>query len=137
MTFYFDSSVLLKRYIAEKGSERVDALFLEADAIAVSALGLPEIISTLCRLHREKKLSSAQYNQCKQAVIDDFAAFDVYPLSPEITKATMDILERSDLRAADAIHVACAMEAKAIRFISSDVRQIKAAKDLHLKVESV
>ena len=137
MTFYFDSSALLKRYVAEKGSERVDALFLEADSIAVSALGLPEIISTLCRLRREKRLTSAQYAQCKQAVIDDFAAFDIYPLSPEIIRSSMDILEASDLRTADAIHVACAIEAKAARFISSDIRQIHAAKELHLKVEPV
>ncbi len=137
MKFYFDSSALFKRYVFEKGSDVVDKLFLEADSIAVSAIALPEIISTLCRLRRERKLSSAQYARCKQAVIDDFAGFDIYPLTPEIIRSSMDILEASDLRSADAIHVACAIEARSARFISSDARQIQTAKELHLKVESV
>lgn len=137
MKFYFDSSALTKRYISEKGSDRVDSLFLEADSVVVSSICLPEIISALARLRREKKLNADQYNQCKRAAIEDITAFEVCLLSPEVLKTTIHVLEHSELRAADAVHVASAINAKVSRFVSSDARQISTAKEFNLTVDSV
>ena len=137
MKFYFDSSALVKRYIQEKGSDVVDKLFQEADAVIVNAICLPEIISALSRLRREKKLSSHQYAQCKRAVIEDFTAFEVCQLSIEVISRSVDVLEKSKLRAMDALHVAAAIETKASRFISGDIEQIAAAKEFGLSIESV
>ena len=137
MKFYFDSSALFKRYIAEKGSDRIDDLFFEADSVVVSGISLPEIISALSRLHREKKLNAHQYNQCKKAVLTDFVGFQECSLSPEVVSMAILVLERGDLRAADAIHIASALEAKVSRFISSDARQVAAAKIFNLAVEAV
>ena len=134
MKFYFDSSALVKRYILEPGSEDIDRLFLEADSVVVSSICLPEIISALSRLRREKKLNAHQYNQCKRAMVEDMAFFEVCQLSPEVLRTTVDILERCELRAADAIHVASAIEAKTSRFVSSDAKQIEAAKKFELTV---
>ena len=137
MKFYFDSSALTKRYVSEPASDTIDHLFMEADPIVVSSICLPEIISALARLRREKKLNTHQYNQCKQAVLEDFELFDVCQLSPEVLKTTVTILEHSELRAADALHVASAIEAKVSRFVSGDFRQIAAAKKFDLAVEAV
>lgn len=137
MKFYFDSSALLKRYIAETGSDLVDGLFLEADSVAVSSICLPEVISALSRLRREKKLNPHQYNLCKKAAVEDFVSFEVCELSPVVVRTTIHILEHSDLRAADAIHLASAINAKVSRFISSDAKQILTAKEFNLSVESV
>ena len=101
----------------------------------VSSICLPEIISALSRLRREKKLNAHQYNQCKRAVIEDFASFEVCQLSSDVLRTTINILEHCELRAADAIHVASAIEAKTARFISSDARQIAAAKKFNLAVD--
>ncbi len=137
MKFYFDSSALLKRYIAEKGSDLIDGLFLEADSVVVSSICLLEIISALSRLRREKKLNAHQYNQCKRAALEDFAAFEVCQLSSEVLRTTIHILEHSELRAADALHVASAINAKVSRFVSSDAKQIITAKEFNLTVDSV
>jgi len=137
LKFYFDSSALLKRYIDEKGSDLVDGLFLEADAVVVSSICLPEIISALSRLRRETKLNAHQYNQCKRAALEDFAAFEVCQLSSEVLRTTIHILEHSELRAADALHVASAINAKVSRFVSSDTKQTLTAKEFNLTVESV
>ena len=137
MKLYLDSSALTKRYISEPGSNAIDHLFLEADSVVVSSICLPEIISALSRLRREKKLNTHQYNQCKRAAIEDFASFEVCQLSPEVLKTTITILEHSELRAADALHVASAIEAKVSRFVSSDTKQIAAAKKFNLTVDSV
>ena len=136
MKFYFDSSALTKRYISEPGSGNIDRLFLEAESIVVSSICLLEIISALSRLLREKKLNVPQYNQCKRAVLEDFASFEVCQLSSEVLNTTIAVLEDSRLRAADAIHVASAVEAKVSRFVSSDAKQIEAAKKFKLTVDS-
>ena len=115
----------------------MDRLFLEAESIVVSSLCLPEIISALSRLRREKKLNARQYSQCKRAVIEDFASFEVCQLSSEVLKTTITILEHCELRAADAIHVASAIEARTSRFVSSDAKQIEAAKKFKLAVGSI
>lgn len=137
MKLYFDSSALTKRYIVEKGSDLIDRLFLEADSVVVNSICLPEIISALARLLREKKLSAHQYNQCKRAAIEDFAAFEVCQILPEVLKTSIAVLEHTDSRAMDALHVASAIESKVSRFISSDARQIAAAKKFGLTVDAV
>ncbi len=137
MKLYFDSSALTKRYISEKGSDQVDRLFLEADAIVISSIGLAEIISAFSRLRREKKLNAVSYQKCKRAVIKDFAAFEMCQLSPEVLRTTIHVLERSQLRAVDALHVASAINTKVSRFVSSDAKQILAAKKFNLTVDSV
>ena len=137
MKLYFDSSALTKRYISEKGSDLIDRFFLEADSVVVSSICLPEIISALSRLRGEKRLNTHQYHQCKRAAIEDVASFEVCQLSPEVLKTTITILEHSELRAADALHVASAIEAKVSRFVSSDAKQIAAAKKFNLTVDLV
>jgi len=137
LKLYFDSSALTKRYIREKGSDLVDSLFLEADSVVVNSICLPEIISALSRLRREKRLNVSQYNQCKRALIEDFASFEVCQLSPEVVRTSIHILELTDLRAMDALHVAAAVQTKVSRFVSSDARQIAAAKKFSLTIHSV
>jgi len=134
---FFDSSALTKRYISESGSDDIDRLFLEADSVVVSSICLPEIISALSRLRRENRINLSQYNQCKTAVLEDFAGFEACQLLPEVVGTTVTILEQCDLRASDAIHVASALETKAARFVSSDARQIAAAKKFKLAVHAV
>ena len=137
MRIFFDSSSLAKRYIDEKGSDQINPLFLQAESVLVSSICLPEIISAFARLRREKKLTLVQYNRCKRGAIEDFTTFQICQLSPEVIRTCIALLERADLRAMDALHIACAIEAKASLFVSSDERQLAAAKKFSLQVNPV
>lgn len=137
MKFFFDSSAIAKRYIKENGSELVDQLFLEADSIVVSSICLPEIMSALARRRREKKLSTAQYNQCKRSAIEDFSTFEVCQLSPDVIRRSIILLENAELRTLDALQLACAIETKESVFVSSDKRQNAAAEQFSLKINPV
>jgi hypothetical protein len=46
-------------HVAEQGSDQVLAVCQQADSLVVSVICLPELISTLSRLVRERKLASA------------------------------------------------------------------------------
>ena len=137
MKFYFDSSALTKRYIREEGSDQIDNFFQETDSVVVNSICFPEIISALTRLRRENKLNGHQYQQCKKAAIEDFASFEVCQLSAEILRTSVTVLENTSVRAADAIHIASAIETKVALFISNDKKQMIAAKQFKLMVNAV
>ena len=134
MRVFFDPSALVKRYIEEKGSDQVESFFLQADSIVVSGICMPEIISAFARRRRESILNTVQYNQCKKSLVEDFTVFQICQLSDAVIKASISILEHSEIRAMDALHVACAIESKVALFVSSDKRQILAAKKFNLMV---
>ena len=69
MRLFFDTSAFAKRYVAEPGTERVLELCSQASSIGLAAICLPELISTLCRLVREGRLSGEQYNELKRDLL--------------------------------------------------------------------
>lgn len=127
MRVFFDTSALTKRYVEEVGSEEVRALCAEADALGVSILVLPELISTLCRLVREGRLSLQDYQSLKSALQTDLSDADLCDFSQGSFDQTIRCLERHPLRALDALHVGSALVYQPDLFVSADRRQAKAA----------
>ncbi len=137
MKTFFDSSAFAKRYVEEIGSQLVDDICLNAKEVSVSVICVPEIISVLNRRVREKGLSRQDYVTIKQHLSDDVRDAVIVNLIPEVIVTSTKLLEASPLRAIDALHVACALVWGAELFVSSDKRQIAAAKKAGLKIKSV
>jgi len=133
----FDSSAFAKRYIREPESEQVEEICLQATELAVSAICLPEIVSALCRLRREKFLGKSRYERLKVAVVQDLDDAVICNITPAVIARSVRLLENNQLRAMDALHVACALEWEAGLFVSADRRQIVAAENAGLAVMSV
>jgi len=137
MRIFFDSSAFAKRYIEEPGSEKVENLCAQATELGVSSICLPEVISGLCRLSRDSILTRNQYEVTKRALLKDFEDITVCNITPAVIGQTIHILETNTLRTLDAFHIGCALEWKTEVFVSSDLRQISAAKKIGLKVVKV
>ncbi|MCP3955449.1 MAG: type II toxin-antitoxin system VapC family toxin [Desulfobacterales bacterium] len=137
MKTFFDSSAFAKRYVEETGSQLVDDICLNAKEVSLSVICAPEIISALNRRMREKILSRQDYFAIKQHLSDDVRDAVIVNLVPEVIGTSTKLLEASSLCAMDALHVACALVWGAELFISSDKRQIEAAKKAGLKVKFV
>ena len=134
---FLDSSALAKRYVQEVGTERVVVLCREAEEVVVSIIALPEVVSTLNRLRREGRLSQRDYHAIKQDILADLAEASVIEVTASIVDKALACLERSPLRASDALHIATAMEVSADLFVTADRRQRQGATDAGLKVEAV
>jgi len=132
MRVFFDTSAFAKRYIREDGSQQVLALCGQADALAVSVICLPEMVSTLSRLVREAKLSDGQYRAAKKRVLADLDDVDMCEITPSVMANTLRFLEDNPLRAMDAIHLGCAVAYQPDVFVSADRRQIGAAVQIGL-----
>jgi len=115
----------------------VDEVCLEATELAVSIICIPEMVSALNRRVREKKLSSSQYVGIKERVLEDVRDAVIVNLTPEVIDTSLHVLENNQVRALDALHVACAIQWQADLFVSADRRQIAAAAKSGLRTRTV
>jgi predicted nucleic acid-binding protein len=134
---FLDTSAFAKRYIDEHRSDKITVLCQQADSLVVSVICLPELISTLCRLVREKKLSKAAYRKLKSEAIADLADVDICQITSNLLLSVVSLLESHSLRAMDALHVACALAVEPDIFVSADHRQLSAARRAGLKIVNV
>jgi predicted nucleic acid-binding protein len=134
---FLDTSAFAKRYISEQKSGQVMALCEGADNLIVSVLCLPELLSTLCRLVREKKLSKVDYRKLKGEALADLADVDVCQLTSGVLDSAMPLLEAYPLRCGDALQLGCAVATRPDVFVSADRRQLAAARKTGLSIVDV
>lgn len=137
MKLAVDSSSLSKRYVQEAGSEKLDRLLQHASELALCVIAVPEIVSGLNRRLRERALSVTDYREAKRQLLDDVRDSTVLQLTPAVVSRSVTLLEGNVLRATDALHVACALEWRTDLFVTSDRRQLVAARSAGLKTEYV
>lgn len=137
MRTFFDSSAFAKRYIEEPGSDKVEKICSQATMLGVSSICLPEIISALCRLRWRSTITEDQYENAKQALLKDLEDALICNITPSVIRQSIHILETNRVRTLDALHIGCALEWKAELFVSSDIRQISAARKTGLKMLKV
>ncbi|MCK5153283.1 MAG: type II toxin-antitoxin system VapC family toxin [Spirochaetales bacterium] len=137
MKVVVDSSSFAKRYIEEVGSDKLDALLLDASELGLSVIVVPEITSGLNRRLREKFLDNRNYKEIKSQLLDDIHDATILQITPAVVSLSVKLLENNVLRAMDALHVACALEWKADLFITSDKRQMKAAINTGLQCQYI
>lgn len=137
MRVFFDSSAFVKRYVRESGTDSVLAWCDAATELCLSGIAVPEIISALCRLQRDKRITLLQYRHLKALLMSDITDMAICDLTPEVIRNTVVCLESNVLRGMDAIHVGSALALHVDLFISADTRQCAAATVAGLRVEQV
>lgn len=137
MRLFLDTSALAKRYVSEAGSDFVLMKCSEADEILLSVICIPEIVSGLNRLKRERKVTRSQYRRLKEDFAADLAEATVLDLTENVIQQAILCLEHNAVRGMDAIHVASAAVSASDLFLSADSRQCKAAKQMGLRVDEV
>jgi hypothetical protein len=134
MRVFFDTSAFVKRYVEEPGTEKVIEICRQAEYIVLCVICLPEMISTLNRLVREGKLLAVDYQKTRNLILKEIEDAEICYVTPEGVTRTIRCLENNPLRAMDALHLGCALILEPDLFVSSDHRQLEAAKREGLKV---
>lgn len=137
MKLYLDTSALLKRYVHEIGSEPVMSRCAKAERILLSGLCAPEMISAFRRLIREKRLTEDIYNILKKDFYVDSDEAIVAEPDREILLEAVGCVERTGLKASDAIHVVTALKLGCDLFMTADLQQGKAARAMGLRCEVI
>ena len=134
---YFDASALVKRYVREKGSAKVQRL-LAAEVAATSRLSAVEIASTVARRVREGHLPGEDRDRILAAVDRDMTAVLVVEITAAVLASAQRLLQRHSLRTGDAIQLASCLQLQEhseddVKFVGFDDRLLAAARAERLK----
>jgi len=136
---YFDTSVVVKRYVSEPGSLQVRTLLRRHDFLS-SAITPVELMSALCRRKQNGDLSEEDFTAVLRRVQSDRMRWELVEVGATILSRAEEILQGgTGMRALDAIHVASLITVQAasgirIPFITNDGRQRDAARHMSLDV---
>lgn len=135
---YFDTSVLVKRYIQEQGSVSARGL-LRHHRLLTSALAPTEAVSAFRRRQTLGELAENHFMAILSRIRVDRAYWELIELSPLVLNQAEEVIIRTRLRTLDALHLASALTFQAasglrIPFITSDEQQRDAAEELALEV---
>ena len=146
---YVDSSVLVKFYFQEIGS---DAALIHVRAgnrpVATSLISFAEVHAAMARKYRERQISSATLQRLRGQFDRDWAAFiEVVDVNNSSIAAVPSLVERFPLKAADAIQLSSALWLKdqleaeigpfkraTMEFTASDQALLEAARQCGLQV---
>ncbi|MGE0475036.1 MAG: type II toxin-antitoxin system VapC family toxin [Nitrospirales bacterium] len=136
---YFDTSVLVKRYVQEDGSSRACKL-LKKYRILTSAIAVTETISALSRRRKLGELTPSHFAEILVKIRGDREYWEFVELSALVLNKADEVILQTDLRTLDAIHLASMLTFQSasslkLPFITSDIKQREAA--VHLGVETI
>jgi predicted nucleic acid-binding protein len=136
---YFDTSVLVKRYIDETASLQARALLQRHDLLSSSIIN-PELLSAFARRRRSGELSETQFNALLARVQNDRVQWELIEVGSVVLRGAEQLVQgKVAVRTLDAIHVASLMTFKNavgadVPFVTADARQRDAAQQAGLDV---
>ncbi|MBI3998026.1 MAG: type II toxin-antitoxin system VapC family toxin [Armatimonadetes bacterium] len=139
---YLDTSALIKRFVAERGSPLVSAIVTRGGPIATAKIAYAEVYAGLTRKRRDGGLSEGRYLTVCRQFERDWKAYVRVDLWDEILLLARDLIRRHPLRGFDAIHLASALSLRSalgedITFAAADERLVRAAEAEGLGVLNV
>jgi len=129
---YLDTSALIKRFVEETGSNKVEDLVVERAPASTATLAYVEVYSGLSRKQRDGELSADQFDEIRIQFEEDWPSYVRVHLRDEVLHLARDLVGRHPLRALDAVHVASALHLQsllgsAVTFVAADRRLLDAA----------
>lgn len=106
---YADSSVIVKRYYEEPGSDRVRARWALSERVFTSRVAYAEVHAALARKRREGGLSATLYRRSATAFEAQWPAYDHVHVDSTTLAHVRRLVRRYPLRGYDALHLAAAL----------------------------
>ncbi len=130
MTLYVDSSALLKRYIQEPDSDRVDELLSSDSDLVTARHTVVEVRRNLVR-----QLTPAEATAARASFSAELAHISILELDAATCELAATLAEQTGVRALDALHLGAARRlGTGLSFLTFDVRQAEAARSLGFRV---
>jgi hypothetical protein len=139
---FLDASAIVKRYVRETGSEIVAGLFRGKKALAISRVTLVELPAALARCARRGDIATAAARDAAARFTHDSSALAIVEIRPRIVDRAAALVWDWDLRAYDALQLACAAEladrtSSPVTFVAADSALLRAATGGGLKALAV
>ena len=140
MSFYLDTSCLLKLLLIEPGSRDVRDFVATADDVLVSSLTRLEAEVTLEGGHRGGRLRAGQWKAFREKLgsLLDLAPFRACPLPGSLFETALAQQHRPGsvhCRSLDRLHLAAMEELRTTHLVTHDAAQATAARALGYRVD--
>lgn len=134
---YFDTSVIVKRYVQEVDSRRARRM-LSRYRIVTSVITPVEAAAALCRRRSLAELAQEDFDAIAVRIHADRAYWELVELGSSVLARAEDLLRQSPARTVDALHLASALLFQkevgvALPFVTADRKQGAAASSLGLR----
>lgn len=106
MIVYYDTSALVKLYVAEEGSSEMKVLLSEAEIVATVRVSWVEAHAAMARRARERVADTAGIEQARAALRAQWPDFLVLELTQELCERAAAHAEVFALRAYDSVQLA-------------------------------
>lgn len=109
MMLYLDSSALVKRYVAEVGSQEVNRWITQAQQASTSLLARPEVAAAICRAARLDLITQLESRKALELFRVEWESLGRLPVNEATARRADDLACNHDLRGYDAMHLASAL----------------------------
>ena len=129
---YFDTSVVVKRYVLEASSTMARTLLRRYRCLSSAILPV-EVISALTRRRAAGDVAAATFALISSRLAEDRGHWELVPLTGPLLALAENLVRRHLLRTLDAIHLAAALTFRdrsgvRVPFVTADARQREAAE---------
>ena len=136
---YVDSSALVKIYVPEPDSDQVESLLRSRTDLVISDLVVTEIVSAAARRMREGTLPARTVRHLQQSILTDVKSdrirlVDLRSTTHRNAERILMKFVSGVLRAADALHLALALESECRSVVTFDIRLAEAARSAGVSV---
>ncbi len=140
-TAYIDTSLLVKRYVTEPGSDELDTyLFDTQPTLYISEFTRLELTSTLARKQREGRITKMHQADLRQQADEDVLSgtLKLVSLDSSVIRQGLNLMQTLEqaLATLDAIHLASALRQNVDIFMTDDKQLARAANEAGLQVWS-
>jgi predicted nucleic acid-binding protein len=135
---YFDTSVVVKRYVREPSSTVARTLLRRYRCLSSAILPV-EVMSALNHRRAAGDLAAADFTAILSRFAEDRRRWEFVPVTGSLLALAEDLIHRNLLRTLDAIHLAAALTFRSasglrVPFATADTRQRDAAEPAGLRV---
>ena len=109
MILYCDTSALIKRYVREDYSDKVDELWADAKMFVISSVAYAESLSALCRKFREGLFSELEYSETMASFKSEYPQIIKVNVTSDLNIFVEELITKYILRGLVAIHLASAL----------------------------
>jgi predicted nucleic acid-binding protein len=139
MLIYLDSSVFIKKYFKEIGSDHIIEIWNDAEYLAISQVGYSEILGAIHKKQKMDRFSDKIKNQISKNFKDDWESMIKVSADQKLNSELSRLHDKHLLRGFDAIHLATAILLakkieKDIQFLTADSNLQSAAQKEKLDI---
>lgn len=139
MKIYLDSSAIIKRYVLEEGTEKIQETYLDAlngnVSLHFSVWNIGEVLGVLDAYHRRKWIELEDHTAARDSFLAEttrlikIGVAKVVPVRSKLLMQSWLLVEKYHIYEADALQIASAKNLGVEKLLSGDHRLVDVSKE--------